>query len=87
MKEKELLPKKFSFLLLSISSMRTEGMTIAFPYPKTLLCTLRKMTPEENGTLEGISFADDFKTLYVSLEGPLYQDGPRASLTESNSWV
>ncbi|MBS1559143.1 MAG: esterase-like activity of phytase family protein [Bacteroidetes bacterium] len=40
-----------------------------------------------NGAFEGTAFADDYKTYFVSLEEPLYQDGPRASLTPTNSWV
>jgi hypothetical protein len=37
--------------------------------------------------LEGLTFADNYKTLYASLEEPLYEDGPRAGLTENNPWV
>ena len=48
---------------------------------------LTERGPRRNGTLEGISFADDFSTLYVSVEEPLYDDGPAASLEESNAWV
>ncbi|MBS1491328.1 MAG: esterase-like activity of phytase family protein [Bacteroidetes bacterium] len=40
-----------------------------------------------NGAFEGTTFADDYKTYFVSLEEPLYQDGPRATLTPTNSWV
>jgi hypothetical protein len=36
----------------------------------------RKFGPRDNQAFEGISFAPDGRTLWVSLEGPMYQDGP-----------
>lgn len=38
--------------------------------------------PRRNGVLEGLAFAENYQTLYVSLEEPLYQDGPRADVTD-----
>jgi len=32
--------------------------------------------PRDNQSLEGVSFAPDGETVWISLEGPLYQDGP-----------
>jgi hypothetical protein len=37
--------------------------------------------PRENQSIEGLSFAPDGNSLWVSLEGPLYQDGPVPSPT------
>jgi hypothetical protein len=36
----------------------------------------RRFGPRENQSIEGLSFAPDGNTLWVALEGPLYQDGP-----------
>jgi hypothetical protein len=36
----------------------------------------RKFGPRDNQAFEGLSFAPDGRTLWVSLEGPMYQDGP-----------
>jgi hypothetical protein len=36
----------------------------------------RKSGPRDNQAFEGLSFAPDGRTLWVSLEGPMYQDGP-----------
>jgi hypothetical protein len=36
----------------------------------------KRFGPRENQAFEGLSFAPDGKTLWVALEGPLYQDGP-----------
>ena len=43
--------------------------------------------PHQNGVLEGMSFSKDFKTLFVNLEEPLYEDGPRADLTDNHPWI
>ena len=40
-----------------------------------------------NGTLEGLSFGDGYKTLYVSIEEPLYEDGPRAGRGDSTAII
>jgi hypothetical protein len=36
----------------------------------------RKTGPRNNQSFEGMSFAPDGRTLWVSMEGPMYQDGP-----------
>ena len=43
--------------------------------------------PRHNGTFEGISFTADYNKLFVSLEEPLFEDGPRAGLHDSSAWV
>jgi hypothetical protein len=57
------------------------------PLPKNLLVHAGEKGPRKNGVLEGFSFADNYKNLYVSLEEPLYEDGPRADLVDNNAWV
>lgn len=42
--------------------------------------------PRQNGVFEGVAFADDGRTLFVSVEEPLYQDGPRAGLRDTTTW-
>lgn len=58
-----------------------------FPLPQNLQMHAEEKGPRQNGVLEGMSFADNYKTLYVNLEEPLYEDGPRADLAENNAWV
>ncbi len=41
----------------------------------------------QNGVFEGLAFANDFKTMYVSVEEPLYEDGPRAGLIDTATWI
>ncbi len=59
----------------------------SLPLPAHLTMSSNEQGPRQNGTLEGLTFADNYKTLYASLEEPLYEDGPRAGLTENNPWV
>lgn len=49
------------------------------PLPKGFHFTKGESGPRKNALFEGLSFADSYKTLYVSLEEPLYQDGRKAS--------
>jgi len=41
----------------------------------------RKFGPRNNQSFEGLSFTPDGRTLWVSLEGPMYQDGPEPTPT------
>jgi hypothetical protein len=58
-----------------------------FPLPANLLMHAYEKGPRQNGVLEGLSFADNYKTLYVNVEEPLYEDGPRADLKSNNAWI
>lgn len=51
------------------------------PVPKQFIMSEKETGPRRNGVFEGLSFADNFKTLFVSTEEPLYNDGPRATPT------
>lgn len=55
------------------------------PLPDNLRMQPVESGPRRNGVLEGLTFADDFHTLYVNLEEPLYQDGPRAEVGVRNN--
>jgi hypothetical protein len=46
-----------------------------------------ELGPRQNGALEGLSFSGDFTSLYACLEEPCYQDGPKADLKETDSFV
>jgi len=49
------------------------------PLPKGFHFTKTESGPRKNALFEGLTYADDYKTLYASLEEPLYQDGPQAA--------
>lgn len=58
-----------------------------FPLPENLLMRVTEKGPRQNGVLEGLTFDKDFKNMYVNLEEPLYEDGPRADLIKNNAWI
>lgn len=39
--------------------------------------------PRQNSVFEGVTFADNYKTLFVNVEEPLYDDGSRSGLNDS----
>ncbi len=43
--------------------------------------------PRQNGVLEGMSFTNNYKTMFASMEEPLYEDGPRANTTPNSAWA
>lgn len=49
------------------------------PLPKGFHFTKGETGARKNALFEGLSFADNYKTLYASLEEPLYQDGKQAA--------
>ncbi len=59
----------------------------SFTLPSGLQMQKTANGPRRNGVLEGAGFSTDYKTLYVSLEEPRYEDGPQADLTPNDAWV
>lgn len=58
----------------------------SFPLPANLWMHADPRGPRKNSTLEGISFANNYQTLYVSVEEPLYDDGPAADIKENDAF-
>ncbi len=72
----------------AITIISTNGKYInTFPLPANLKMHATENGPRQNGVLEGLSFTQDFKTLYVNLEEPLYEDGPRADVMDNNAFI
>jgi hypothetical protein len=59
----------------------------SFNLPPNLLMQSTEKGPRQNGVLEGLTFADNYKTLYASVEEPLYEDGPRADVNDNNTYI
>ncbi|HJV20350.1 MAG TPA: esterase-like activity of phytase family protein [Sediminibacterium sp.] len=72
-----------SLTRINLSGNRTDSFTL--PFNLTMRAT--EKGPRQNGVLEGMSFADHYKTLYVNVEEPLYEDGPRAELIPNKAFV
>ena len=72
----------------SITIIHPDGKYIdTFPLPENLRMKAIEKGPRQNGTLEGLTFADNYKTLFVNLEEPTYEDGPRADVQKNNAWI
>jgi len=59
----------------------------SIPLPENLRMEAVPHGPRQNGVLEGLTFADNFKSLLISLEEPLYQDGPEADLVRNKAFI
>ncbi|MDQ6756259.1 MAG: esterase-like activity of phytase family protein, partial [Bacteroidota bacterium] len=72
----------------SITIINTDGKYVdTFPLPPQMHMHATENGPRQNGVFEGLTFADNFKTMYVSVEEPLYEDGPRAGLKDTATWI
>jgi hypothetical protein len=72
----------------SIINMRLTGEYVSqVPLPVNLLMKATKEGPRRNGVLEAMSFADNYKTLFVGIEEPLYEDGPQADMVDNNAYI
>lgn len=72
----------------SITIMSVNGKYIdTFSLPDNLRMHSTENGPRRNGVLEGISFANGFRNLYVNIEEPLHEDGPRADIKENDPWI
>ncbi|MGV3528981.1 MAG: esterase-like activity of phytase family protein [Flavisolibacter sp.] len=59
----------------------------SFSTPANLRMQPGQNGPRQNGTFEGLAFTPDHQSLFVSVEEPIYNDGPRAGLGDSTAWV
>lgn len=72
----------------AITVMAASGKYIdTFPLPSNLHMRSAEKGPRQNGVLEGMTFANHYRNLYVNVEEPLYEDGPRAGLTDNNAFI
>jgi hypothetical protein len=72
----------------SINIIAPDGRYIdSIPLPRNLLMQRIAKGPRQNGVLEGSTFSGDHKTFFVSLEEPLYEDGPRAETMPNDAWI
>lgn len=72
----------------SVIVISAEGTFIdSFLLPVNMHTSASERGPRRNGVFEGMTFADNFKTLYVNVEEPLYEDGPRADIVDNNAFI
>jgi hypothetical protein len=65
----------------SVFEMELNGRYIdSFCLPTNMHTQSAEAGPRNNGVFEGTTFDDNYKHLFVSVEEPIYEDGPRASV-------
>jgi hypothetical protein len=69
------------------STTKNAAIKDSFLLPSNMRMSASENGPRRNGVFEGLCFANNFKTLYVSVEEPIYEDGPRAGLNDSTAWT
>lgn len=88
--EGERIVKNNSVILINPSaySMTKEGRyKDSFLLPVNMRMNASENGPRRNGVFEGLCFANNYKTVYVSVEEPIYEDGSRAGLLDSTAWI
>lgn len=69
----------------AITEVDSKGNFIdTFQLPSQLLMSTGEFGPRQNEVFEGLTFSENNKSLFVSVEEPLYQDGPRAGTLDSS---
>ena len=72
----------------SVTEVNAEGNYLdTFQIPPILRMQASESGPRQNGVFEGLTFADNYKNLYVSVEEPLYNDGARAGTGDSSGLI
>ena len=72
----------------SITIIDRKGRFIdTFQLPANFRMQATENGPRRNGVFEGLTFSGDFKTLFISTEEPLYEDGHRAGLHDSSGVI
>ncbi|HEV8505720.1 MAG TPA: esterase-like activity of phytase family protein [Chitinophagaceae bacterium] len=59
----------------------------SFELPANMHIQATENGPRQNSVFEGLAFSADYKYLYVSVEEPIYEDGPRAGANDSAAWI
>lgn len=59
----------------------------SFSLPANLKMHISEKGPRQNGVLEGMSFSGDYSKLFVNVEEPLFEDGPRAEVAKNNATI
>ena len=88
--EGERIVKKDTIVLEdpSVNIVYVDGTYIdSFALPANMHMQSFQQGPRQNGVFEGMSFIKNYKKLLVSVEEPLFEDGPRAGLNDSSAWT
>ncbi len=59
----------------------------SFALPPNMHIQLEEKGPRHNSVFEGLSFDEDHRHVYISVEEPIYEDGPKAGLGDSTALI
>ncbi|MDP4262109.1 MAG: esterase-like activity of phytase family protein [Bacteroidota bacterium] len=59
----------------------------SFALPANMHIQAEEKGPRHNSVFEGVTFDENYRYVYVSVEEPIYEDGPRAGLGDSTAWI
>lgn len=59
----------------------------SFELPANMHLQKAENGPRQNSVFEGLAFSSDYRYLFVSMEEPIYEDGPRAGANDSTAWI
>lgn len=72
----------------NITEINRDGRFVhSFPVPVSFHMKATENGPRRNGGFEGLGLTPDGRYLFVSLEEPRYEDGPRAGLKDTTAYV
>ena len=72
----------------SVTEINSTGTFIdTFELPPQVQMKQTESGPRRNGVFEGLTFADNYKTLFVNVEEPIYDDGSRAGINDSSGII
>lgn len=71
-----------------VYEITTTGQYIdSFALPAQFRMQASDNGPRRNGVFEGLGFTPGYRYMYVSLEEPRYEDGPRADVRDTTAWT
>ncbi|MEO8821183.1 MAG: esterase-like activity of phytase family protein [Ginsengibacter sp.] len=86
--ERIVTPQKTVLENPAVTEINPEGNYIdTFQLPSQVIMHAAEQGPRQNSVFEGVTFDDNYKNLFVSVEEPLYQDGPRAANDDSSGII
>jgi hypothetical protein len=59
----------------------------SFELPLNMHMRITENGPRQNGVFEGMTFSNDYRYLFVNVEEPIYEDGPRAGVNDSSALI
>lgn len=59
----------------------------SFELPENMHMSAEERGPRHNSVFEGLAFDENYRHVFVSMEEPIHEDGPRAGTGDSTAWI